>query len=118
MLKSMENKRRFPRFSFNEPVGYQRGEVSSLEGSVAEDISQTGLKLSVNEFIPLNTVLDLQIQLPGQMRLVSARAKVVWVNEVAHRDDAWEIGLQLIDGDSFSSAVKDYVHHHRYGSLS
>jgi len=115
----MENKRQFPRFSFNEPVGYQRGGSSSLEGSVAEDISQTGLKLSVSEFIPLNTVLDLQIQLPGQMRLVSARAKVVWIKETAHRDDAWEVGLQLVGSESFSSAIKDYVsHHHRFGSLS
>lgn len=115
----MENKRQFPRFSFNEPVGYQRGGRSSFEGSVAEDISQTGLKLSVNEFIPLNTVLDLQIQLPGQMNLVPARAKVVWVKEVPHRDDAWEVGLQLIGSESFSEAIKDYVNYrHRFGSLS
>jgi hypothetical protein len=115
----MENKRQFPRFSFNEPVGYQKGgEYSSLEGSVAEDISQAGLKLSVGEFIPLHTILELQIQLPGQIKLVPARAKVVWVKEIPHRDDAWEIGLQLVSSESFSSAIKDYVSSHRFGSLS
>ena len=89
-----------------------------MEGSVAEDISQAGLKLTIHEFIPLNTVLELQIQLPGQMKLVPARAKVVWVNEMPHRDDAWEIGLELVSSEAFSSAIKDYVSHHRFGSLS
>ena len=115
----MENRRQHPRFSFNEPVGYQKlGEDSPVEGSVAEDISQTGLKLSVSEFIPLNTVLELQIQLPGQSQLLPARAKVVWVKEVPHQDDRWELGLQLIDGESFSSAVREYIGLHQPGSLN
>ncbi|MBF0489391.1 MAG: PilZ domain-containing protein [Candidatus Omnitrophica bacterium] len=114
----MENKRKHPRSSFSEPVGYQRREDLPLEGSVAGDISQTGLKLSVNEFIPLNTILELQIQLPGQVQLVPAHAKVVWVREASHREDAWEIGLQLVSSENFSLAIREYVNRNRFESLS
>ena len=114
----MYNRRQHPRFSFNEPVGYCRGGDDPLAGSLADDISQTGLKLSVNEFIPLNTILELQIQLPGQEQLVSARTKVVWVKEMPHRDDAWEIGLQLISSDAFSSAISNYVNLRRPEALN
>ncbi len=113
----MENRRLAPRFSFNEPVGYQRG-GGIPEGSIAEDISQTGLKLSVSEFIPLNTTLELQIQLPGQEQLVCAHTKVVWVKEIPHRDDAWEIGLHLISGESFSEAIRQYVNLRNLESLN
>ena len=105
----MLNRRQFRRFSFNEPVGYQKEKDYPMEGSLAEDISQSGLKLSVNEFVALNTVLELQIQLPGRIQLIPARAKVVWVQEMPFRDDVWEIGLELIPDSFSSSAIRNYV---------
>ncbi len=114
----MNNRRQNPRFVFNEAVGYQRGGGLPLEGSLADDISQTGLRLSVHEFIPLNTVLELKIQLPGQFQLIPFSAKVVWVKEIPFRDDAWEVGLSLVTSESFSSAIRDYVSINRLESLS
>src|ERR1041385_5961121 len=98
----MENKRKFPRFSLSEPVSYTR-EGSSPEGSLSEDVSEAGIKLSVSQFIPGNTLLELQIQLPGQPGVVPARARVIWVKEVAYRDDAWEVGLQIENSPEFLS---------------
>lgn len=113
----MENKRRYPRFSFSEPVGYQ-GDGRILEGSLAEDISQTGIKLSVSQFIPLNTLLELHIQLPNQVEVVAVQGKVVWIREIPYRDDAWEIGLHIQPNEAFSSAIQDYISLHQFGSFS
>ena len=105
----MDNRRQFVRIPFYEAVGYQRLEQSSLEGSLAGDISQGGLKLSVNEFIPLETVLELQIRLPGQIQVIPARAKVVWIKELPYRDDSWEIGVQLAPNTPSLFAIRDYI---------
>ncbi len=105
----MENRRQFVRVPFYEPVGYQRQEGSLLEGSLARDISREGLRLSVNEFIALNAILELQIQLPGQTQVITTRAKVVWIRETPYRDDNWQAGLQLVASEAFSSAIQDYI---------
>jgi hypothetical protein len=113
----MENKRRFQRFSMSEPVGYQQ-EGRSPEGSLSEDISQAGIKLNVSQFIPLNTTLELRIQVPGHVGTVAVLGKVVWVKEVPYRDDAWEIGLELAPSPEFASAVEEYISFHRFESFS
>jgi hypothetical protein len=113
----MENKRKFPRFSLSEPVGYSR-EGQAPEGSLSEDVSETGIKLTVSQFVPRNTLLELQIQLPGKVGVIPARAKVIWVKEVAYRDDAWEIGLQIEASPEYLSAVHDYISFYRFESLS
>src|SRR3569623_606693 len=105
----MENKRRFLRFSFSEPVGYHK-EGQTPEGSLSEDISEAGIKLNVSQFVPLNTVLELAIQLPGHVGVIPTHGKVVWIREVPYRDDAWEMGVELEPNQQFSSAVQDYIH--------
>ena len=105
----MENRRQYVRFPFSEPIGYQRYREGPLEGSVAKDLSISGLKLCVNEFIPLNTVLEVQINLPNQTAVIPARAKVVWVREISYRDDGWEIGLQLMLSESSLSTLREFV---------
>ena len=105
----MDDKRRYQRFPFCESVGYHRREELPLEGSLSEDISRMGLKLNVNEFIPLNTTLELQIHIPGQVQVVFIQAKVVWVREHSQRVDAWQVGLQLIEKDSSLSDLENYI---------
>ena len=105
----MDNRRKNIRFPFDEPIGYQRYENAPLEGSVGEDISLSGLKIRVNSFIPLNTVLDLHIHFPSQVQVTPARAKVVWVKEMPFRDDSWEMGLELVLSESSRTAFRNYV---------
>lgn len=112
----MENRRQFIRAPFYEPVGYQRSEESAVEGAAAKNISQMGLKLSINEYIAENTVIGLQIRLPGQTRIIPASAQVVWIRQAPYRDDAWDVGVQFMDRPDASvgasestSAIQDYI---------
>jgi len=113
----MENKRQFPRFRIDEPAMYQRYQDAPAVGSVAADISLGGVKLNVNEFIALNTVLNVNLHLPGQVQVVPARAVVVWVRERPYRDDCWEIGLQLLGDSLTSSTIRDYINRRRFDVL-
>ncbi len=111
----MDNRRRYQRYPFYEPVSFQQKHLETpLEGSLSEDISLQGLKLNVNEFIPLNTVLELQIQIPGQVRMVFVNAKVVWVKESPKRIDGWQVGLELVDDKSSLSEIENYVRFLRF----
>ena len=66
-----EDKRGYPRFLFSEPVAYAYPEVT-VNGSVAGNISLSGISLRVQGFVPMGAVLELQIRL-GQS------PKVIWV---------------------------------------
>jgi hypothetical protein len=105
----MDNRRKFQRFPFSESVGYQRSQEMSLEGSLSEDISQYGLKLNVHEFIPLNSLLEVQIHLPGQSQVVNSLAKVVWVRESPKCIDAWQVGIELIENKSSLSELEHFT---------
>ncbi len=105
----MNDKRQHQRFPFSESVGYQKSEEMPLVGSLSEDISRMGLKLNVNEFIPVNTTLELQVHLPGQVQMAFMTAKVVWIREHAQRLEAWQVGLQLIDDGTLSSELENYI---------
>ena len=108
------NRRRYERFPFYESVAIQKKTDEAAEGSLSEDISQSGLKLNVNEFIPLNTVLELQIHFPGKVSLVNAQAKVVWVRESPKSIDAWQIGLEMIDQNSSLPDIENYIRLQRF----
>ena len=94
------NRRRYQRFPYYESVSLQRAQDFPLEGSLSEDISLSGLKLNISEFIPINTILEVKIHIPTRASLVTVPAKVVWVRESPKCTDGWQIGIELIENQS------------------
>ncbi len=90
------DKRQYPRFSFNGPVGYQRNEEYPENGSLCIDVSQGGVKLRSSEFIPLHTLLDLKLHLKNPSRLLSVKGQVIWVREVPH-SEIFDVGIRFIE---------------------
>ena len=93
-------KRRFPRFSFKEPVGYLRTEGLPENGSLGEDLSPGGVRIRVPEFIPLRTVLNLKIHLNNPVRVMDVKGQVVWVRQVPY-SDTYDIGIQFFEQRRF-----------------
>ena len=58
----VEDKRASPRFLFSEPVAYVQSGVV-VNGSVAGNVSLSGISLKVQEFVPMGIFLELQIPL-------------------------------------------------------
>ena len=106
-------KRRFPRARFRDPVNYHTGEASGFGGCLAFDISEGGIKVNFNDFLPINTEMILQMKLNKVSRIVEANARVVWVQQVAYSDQ-YQMGLQFTKSDPISQEeIRSYVKSHQ-----
>ena len=109
-----DNKRQFVRFPFANAVGLQRGEWPA-EGSLSDNISLGGIKLNISAFIPLNTILSLNVQLPLQQHTASVKGKVVWVKEIPF-GERFEIGVEFLSeslGQTHEDLIRSYIHSRR-----
>ncbi len=102
-----EEKRASPRFLFSEPVAYRQPE-NIPNGSVAGNISLSGMSLRVQEFVPVGAILELQICLGQSPKVILAQAQVVRIRE-ALSEDCYEIGLKFIEDKECIKAVGEYI---------
>ncbi len=100
----MEEKRQLKRIDFNQAVSYQFKDLNLGVGSVGCDISESGIRLHVNDFVALGKELLLNIQLqPG--KLIECCAKVVWVTKDSF-SEKYQIGLEFSATDSIYNVRK------------
>jgi hypothetical protein len=104
-----EDKRVSPRFMFAEPVAYTFPEVT-VNGSVAGNISLSGISLKVQGIVPIGTILELQIHLDRSPKVIWVKAQVVRIREVLS-EDCFEIGLKFIREEVSIRAIGEYIIH-------
>ncbi|MCA9400343.1 MAG: PilZ domain-containing protein [Candidatus Omnitrophica bacterium] len=88
-----EEKRKQTRVIFRESVQYSTNVQSDLKGSIALDISRGGLRILLNDFIPLNTEVKLTMAL-DQGRVIEGSGKVVWVIKMPH-NEKYQAGIEF-----------------------
>lgn len=89
-------KRQFPRFSFSQPVAYQDHEGYPEIGSLSADISQSGVRIRVNEFLPLRKILNFKLHLNNPTRVLSIKGQVMWVREVP-QSESFDVGIRFLE---------------------
>lgn len=89
-------KRQYPRLDFTEPVGYQEHDEYPESGCTANDISQSGVRIRVNEFMPLRKIISLKLHLNNPTRVVSVRGQVMWVREVPY-SETFDVGIRFLE---------------------
>src|SRR3989338_4836688 len=94
-------KRRFPRAQFHEAVHYQLKDESKFGGCLASDIGEGGIQVSLNDFVPINTELVLQMKLGRLARVVDLTGRVAWLQRVPF-SDRYQVGLEFTKPDPFS----------------
>jgi c-di-GMP-binding flagellar brake protein YcgR len=109
-----EDKRASPRFLFSEPVAYGTPDVM-VNGSVARNISLSGISLRVQGFVPIGTVLELQLRLGKSIQVIWTKAEVVRVREVMAAD-CYEIGLRFVRNEACTKAISEYIHARQFES--
>ena len=102
-----DDKRVSPRFLFSGPVAYSQPDVI-VNGSVARNISLSGISLRTQEFVPMGIILELQIRLGQTPKVIWVKAEVVRVREVLS-EDCYEIGLRFINDSECLKAVGEYI---------
>jgi hypothetical protein len=111
-----EDKRLSPRFLFSEPVAFTLSEVI-VNGSVAGNISLSGISLRVQGFVPMGSILELQLRFGQSPKVIWARAQVVRMREVLS-EDCYEIGLKFIRDEECIKAIGKYINACRSESVN
>ena len=91
--KSFEEKRQFRRLPLKEAVRYEFKDPRRFGACTSSDISEGGIKLTLNDFVPLETDLTLQINL-NEGQLVECTGRVIWVEKLPFWD-AYRAGLKF-----------------------
>ena len=94
----MEDKRRFRRVPFKEPVQFRTKDYLEPVGCVAHDISERGIRISSQDFIPLKEEVDLTLQMDFGIQ-VDVQGRVVWVQRVPHAE-YYQVGLEFFSQQS------------------
>jgi len=105
----VDNQRQFPRIDFAEPVEYRLNEGIPASGSLGYNISEGGVRLRTDQFIPLNADMVLNFRLNSDAPL-SVPGKVVWVQKVPHAE-SYQVGVQFDDSALHDPQIRGQIKH-------
>ena len=96
--------RRYKRIAFKRPIKFKVKGRDIFVGHLALDLSEGGLRFYSAEFIPLNTVMMVQIQLEEYGRVIELEGRVAWAraNPVS---DKYQLGLEFADSMALKRAL-------------
>ena len=112
-------KRKFSRVPFREAVQYTLGEPHIFGGCLAQDIGVGGLRVQLNDFVPIDTKIVLELVM-GEVivpKVVTLNARVVWAQHIRYSDQ-YHIGLEFVPDDTSSGSkekILEYVTTHLGG---
>ncbi len=94
------DRRVFKRYEIPLKVTYFEP-LTRLEGStLSRNISSSGIRLPIKTKLPRGTLLNLLVEDPISERSISAKGKVIWVEEFITGDNAegvrYETGVKLL----------------------
>ena len=92
-------RRRFVRVASDLPVQLKRlpqDFPTSINNSLAQDISEGGLRISSFYFYPVNSKVTLEVFMRQGTEPVKAVGKVVWVEQLPYQE-RYRVGLEFSD---------------------
>ena len=63
---------------------------------LTQDISLVGIRIQCNLFIPINTLLKMDLSLRKPVRVISLLGRVRWIKGL-FRDELYEMGIEFVD---------------------
>ena len=105
--KSNSDRRRFKRIRYAYPVEYQPKDSLKGLGSLSQDIGEGGIRIVVNDFVPLHTQMQVKISLNNEQNQ-NCLARVAWVTKERFSEH-YQLGLEFSD-DPANRYVKSQIH--------
>ena len=106
----IEERRKFPRLPFKEPLQYKQKEGEAPVGCLTADIGEGGVRFNSNEFIPLNRELSMQVSMaPG--KLIDLKGRVAWIQLMPY-SERYQVGLQFDAGqlpNTSKQEIRQYI---------
>lgn len=103
--------RQYVRIPFREPVGFRMRGPKGFGGCLAYDLSENGIRINFDQFVPLHSNMDFQMQFGNNPELFNVKGRVVWVQKVPH-SERYQVGLQFEDADVFVQSqqkIHEYI---------
>lgn len=76
---------------------------------ISKDISSSGARIRTNAFLPVGTLLKIQLALKEPRKMVTALGKVKWVRAL-YADESFDAGLEFTDTSNETiKLLADYV---------
>ena len=84
----MQERRRYPRTNGLVLVNYRIPELKIEGKTSAFDVSAEGTRITVNRELKLDTLVEIEIYLPGDSQPILAKGTVIWVQKVGAKGDS------------------------------
>ena len=66
---------------------------------ISKDISSSGARIQANVFLPVDTLIKIQLNLKDPPRMVTALGKIKWIRSL-YGDESYEAGVEFVDTSS------------------
>jgi len=97
-MNSMEERRRFPRYSVYCPIEYKGDEERPRAYSVTLNISEIGALIAAKSFINISAHLLLRMVFKGEEFFIRSRAVRI---EKGSEDDSYNVGVEFLEKPFF-----------------
>ncbi len=64
--------------------------------TLTKDISLGGVNIRTDTFLPVDTLIKVDLPLPKMHKIISVRGKVRWIKSL-YEDEVFEVGLEFVD---------------------
>ena len=98
--------RQVPRRQFREPVQLYTKARRQAGYCLGYDISKKGLRITVEDFIPLNSEVMVKLTLPNG-KTAELLGLVIWVNQLPH-SERYQVGLKFTDDELSATARQEF----------
>ena len=104
------NKRKYDRVSFKRSIKCKMPNSEVFVSYLAQDISQGGLCVISNEFVPIGTRVMVKLQFEDNGALCELEGKIAWVRQMPTRSEGFQFGLEFKDQPAFKKwQIAQYV---------
>ncbi len=112
--ESTSEKRRFVRVQFREAVQFNLGQNQIAGGCLAYDLSVGGLRVNLENFVPVNAKLLLNVPLGAspEARIVQLKGRVVWISRIRYSDQ-YLAGLEFNNTENElreKAQISEFIH--------
>ncbi|MFC1703398.1 PilZ domain-containing protein [Candidatus Omnitrophota bacterium] len=107
------DRRRFAREDVHVPVRYEIKASKQFGATLTKDISEGGIKMTLERFLPLHTEVKLNINLEEIATLVHALGSIAWLRQIPY-SDRYQLGIKFLEMDeNYKKSLREYLRRRR-----
>ena len=110
----MQEKRQYVRWQASLPVKYKIDNQGKELSCITGDISNGGIRINCSDRLNLDSLLDMTIEMSGDIEPLRANGKVVWQNKSSEAEkENFSTGIKFI-GLGYSDIDRMYNYLYKY----